>query len=283
MKIGAHVSAAGGVSNAIGRAQEIGAECVQIFASGPQSWAFKPIAEDEVIAFRQKAEEAWIGPNFLHGIYLVNLGSPQPENLNRSIAALTNYMQAAAQIGAQGVIFHSGSHKGVGFDAVFDQTVQRLGQVLERTPEESQLIIENCAGMGNHIGASFAEIGRIIKALDSPRVKVCLDTQHSFAAGYDVATPEGLDRAMDEFDREIGLERFVAVHANDSKIALGGGVDRHENIGEGNIGIAGFEVIMAHPAFRDLPFLLEVPGTDRSGPDLANVDRLKAIRAKVAA
>ena len=283
MKIGAHVSAAGGVSNAIGRAREIGAECVQIFASGPQSWAFKPIAEDEVIAFRQKAEEAGIGPNFLHGIYLVNLGSPQTENLDRSIAALTNYMSAAAQIGAQGVIFHSGSHKGVGFDAVFEQTVQRLHQVLERTPEEAQLIIENCAGMGNHIGASFAEIGRILKALDSPRVKVCLDTQHSFAAGYDVATPEGLDRAMDEFDRELGLEHLVAVHANDSKIVLGGGVDRHENIGEGNIGIAGFECIMAHPAFRDVPFLLEVPGTNRSGPDVANVERLKAIRARVTA
>ena len=283
MRIGAHVSTAGGLDQAIGRAQGIGAECVQIFASAPQSWAFKPVPEEQVIAFRQKSAEAGMGPAFLHGIYLVNLGSPQTENLNRSMTALTNYMQAASQIGAQGVIFHSGSHKGVGFDAVFEQTVARLGQVLERSPEDAQLIIENCAGMGNHIGASFAEIGRIIKALDSPRVKVCMDTQHSFAAGYDVATREGLDRAMDEFDREIGLEHFVAVHANDSKIVLGGGVDRHENIGEGNIGIAGFEVIMAHPAFRDLPFLLEVPGTDRSGPDLANVERLKAIRAKVAA
>ncbi len=281
MQIGAHVSASGGLDKAIGRAQEIGAECVQIFASGPQSWAFKPASEDLVIAFRQKVEETGIGPNFLHGIYLVNLGSPQTENLNRSRGALVNYLNVASQIGAQGVIFHSGSHKGAGFDAVFQQTVERLTEVLEGSPEDAQLIIENCAGMGNQIGASFAEIGRIMKALASPRVKVCLDTQHSFAAGYDVATKEGLERTMEEFDREIGLEHLVAVHANDSKIPFGGGVDRHENIGDGNIGTAGFEVIMAHPAFRDIPFLLEVPGTERSGPDRDNVERLKAIRARV--
>ena len=283
MKIGAHVSAAGGVDQAIGRAQEIGAECVQVFVSGPQSWAFKALAEEKVLAFRQQAEQANIGPNFLHGIYLVNLGSPQTENLNRSMAALVNYMQAANQIGAQGVIFHSGSHKGVGFDAVFEQTVARLGEVLERSPEGTQLIIENCAGMGNQIGASFAEIGRILKALADPRVKVCLDTQHCFAAGYNVADKDELDQVMDEFDSDVGLEHLVAVHANDSKIPLGGGVDRHENIGEGNIGAQGFEFIMAHPAFRDVPFLLEVPGMEKKGPDRENVDRLKAIRAKVGA
>ena len=143
------------------------------------------------------------------------------------------------------------------------------------------MIIENCAGMGNHIGASFTEIGRIMKALGNPRVKVCLDTQHCFAAGYNLATLEGLNDAMEEFDREIGLEHLVAVHANDSKIVLGGGVDRHENIGDGNIGISGFECIMAHPAFQEVPFLLEVPGTNRSGPDVANIERLKAIRTKV--
>jgi deoxyribonuclease-4 len=283
MKIGAHVSASGGVDQAIGRAQEIGAECVQIFVSSTRTWTFKALAEEKVLAFREQADRANIGPNFLHGIYLVNLGSPETENLDRSMAALVNYMQAASQIGAQGVIFHSGSHKGVGFDAVFEQTVARLGEVLERSPEDTQLIIENCAGMGNQIGASFAEIGRILKALADPRVKVCLDTQHCFAAGYNVAEKDELDRVMDEFDSDVGLEHLVAVHANDSKIPLGGGVDRHENIGEGNIGSQGFEYIMAHPAFRDVPFILEVPGMEKEGPDLENVNRLKAIRAKVGA
>ena len=158
----------------------------------------------------------------------------------------------------------------------------RLAQVLAESPQDTQLIIENCAGMGNQIGASFADIGRIMAALASPRVKVCLDTQHSYAAGYDVASREGLERTMDVFDRAIGFEHLVAVHANDSKIPFGGGVDRHENIGEGNIGLEGFELIMAHPAFRDVPFLLEVPGQERSGPDIPNVERLKEIRGRVA-
>jgi deoxyribonuclease-4 len=282
MKIGAHVSTAGGLDQAVGRAQEIGAECLQLFASAPQSWAFKSISEEQVVSFRQKSAAAGIGPAFLHGIYLVNLGSPQTENLNRSMAALLNYMNAASQIGAQGVIFHSGSHKGAGFDAVFDQTVARLATVLERSPQDAQLIIENCAGMGNQIGASFTEIARILKALADPRVKVCLDTQHCFAAGYDVATKEGLERTMDEFDREVGLEHFVAVHVNDSKCPLSGGLDRHENIGDGHIGTLGFETILAHPAFQSVPFLLEVPGIEGGGPDRENVERLKAIRARVA-
>ncbi len=280
MKIGAHVSAAGGVDKSIDRAQEIGAECVQIFASGPQSWAFRPASEEHVLAFKEKATKYDIGPNFLHGIYLVNLGSPQTENLNRSRAALVNYLNVASQIGAEGVIFHSGSHKGAGFDAVVHQTVARLAEVLENSPENTQLIIENCAGMGNQIGATFQEIGQIIKALASPRVKVCLDTQHSYAAGYDVSSEKGLQQTMEEFDREIGFENLVAVHANDSKIPFGGGVDRHENIGEGNIGIEGFEIIMAHPAFQNIPFLLEVPGNEKSGPDKQNIDRLKQIREK---
>jgi len=278
MKIGAHVSAAGGLSKAIDRACAIGAECVQIFASGPQSWAFKPVSEDQVISFREKASGTGIGPNFLHGIYLVNLGSPKPDNLSRSRSALINYLNVASQIGAQGVIFHSGSHKGAGFEAVFSQTIERLNEVLEQSPSDVQLIIENCAGMGNQIGASFKEIGKIIKSLADARVQVCLDTQHSFAAGYDVATKDGLEKTMEDFDREIGLEHLVAVHANDSKIPFAGGVDRHENIGDGLIGLKGFETIMSHSAFQEVPFLLEVPGVERNGPDEENINRLKSIR-----
>jgi endonuclease IV len=120
-----------------------------------------------------------------------------------------------------------------------------------------------------------------MKAVGSPRVKVCLDTQHAYAAGYDLAQKDGIDLAMAEFDREIGLENLVAVHANDSKIPLGGGVDRHDNIGDGHIGKKGFEIIMGHAAFADVPFLLEVPGLDKSGPDKPNVDALKRIRKKV--
>ena len=137
--------------------------------------------------------------------------------------------------------------------------------------------------MGGSVGSKLSELAAIIKAVESPRLKVCLDTEHAYAAGYNVADRDGLDAAMEEFDREIGLAQLVAIHANDSKIELGGGVDRHENIGEGHIGRAGFEVIMAHAAFRDVPFLLEVPGFGDDGPDQPNVDILKEIRTKVGA
>jgi deoxyribonuclease-4 len=256
---------------------------VQLFCSPPQGWAFKSPPEDQVIAFRQKSEETGIGPAFLHGIYLMNFGSPNPELVEKSIAALVNYMGCASQIGAQGVIFHCGSHKGAGYDAIVKQTTDSLAEVLKQSPLDTQLIIENTAGMGNHICASFAEIGGVMKGLASPQVKVCLDTEHAFAAGYDVSQKDTLARAMEEFDKEIGLNNLAAVHANDAKVEFGSGVDRHENIGEGHIGVGGFEVILAHPAFRDVPFLLEVPGIDKKGPDREQLDRVKDIRVRVGA
>ena len=281
MKVGAHVSSAGGMDKAIDRGQAMGAEAIQMFISSPQGWAFKPIAHSVTEAFRQKATQAEIAPTYLHCIYLVSLGSPTEENLQQSIGALTNYMKAAGEIGAAGVIFHTGSHRGAGYDGVFDQAVRAMAQVLEASPENVSLAIENSAGMGDHICSKFEEIGRLMKAVASPQVKVCLDTQHLFAAGYNIVERDGLERTMEEFDREIGLDNLVAVHANDSKIPFAGSVDRHENIGEGHMGVEGFRVIMGHPAFRDVPFLLEVPGAEGKGPDKSNVDVLKGIREEL--
>ena len=282
MELGAHVSAAGGVDKAVGRAAKIGAEAIQLFASSPRGWRFRPIPDEKAESYKEQVASEGIGSTFLHGSYLVNIGG-KPELVEKSIGSLVNHMNAAAQIGARGVIFHSGSHKGVGFDAVFDQAISALVEVLDSTDDEVQLIIENCAGMGAQIGASFAELGRMIKAVDSPRLTICLDTEHAFAAGYNIADPEGIEKTMVEFDAEIGLDKLVVVHANDAKVEFGSGIDRHENIGEGYIGISGFETIMGHAAFADVPFLLEVPGTDRKGPDKPNLDRLKDIRSRLLA
>ncbi|MCZ6891803.1 MAG: deoxyribonuclease IV [Chloroflexi bacterium] len=281
MRVGAHVSAAGGLDKAIDRAVEIGAETLQLFCSPPQGWAFKPVPPEMAEAFREKAAANSIDRVFLHGVYLVNLGTENPVNLKRGIESLTNHMHTASAIGAVGVIFHPGSHKGRGYDAIFQQTVDAISQVLTDSPDDAWLIIENMAGMGNHIGARFQELGLIIQAVGSPRVKICMDVQHAFAAGYDIVTPDGIGEAMEEFDREIGLSNLVAVHANDSKKPLASGVDRHENIGQGEMGLQGFQVIMGHPAFRDVPFLLEVPGMEGNGPDRENLDILKELRAKV--
>ena len=283
MLIGAHVSTAGGISKAVARGVEIGCEALQIFGSSPQGWAFKPIPGTEIESFRQQAAESSIGSVFLHAIYLINLGTANAANLEKGIDSLVNYMRLAADIGADGVIVHPGSHGGKGYDAAFPQAVDAINRVLEQSPEGPLLTLENMAGMGQHIGAKFEELGRILNEVGSPRVGICLDTQHSFAAGYDLTSEAGINAMIDEFDREIGLKNLVAVHANDSKRPLGSGVDRHDNIGEGFIGVDGFETIMGNPAFHQVPFFLEVPGAEGKGPDTQNVQILKDIRQRVGA
>jgi len=281
VKIGAHVRTSGGVDRGIDRAVELGAETIQIFSGAPQAWRRKSYAKAEVDAYKNKAREAGIDPAFIHGLYLVNLASSNPDFLAKSYDALVAEMHAASLLGARGVIFHLGSHKGAGYEACVVQVTDYICRVLEATPEDAWLILENSAGMGGAVGSKFAELGRIARESGSDRVRVCLDTQHAFAAGYDVKTRAGLDKAMAEFDRDIGLDRLAAVHANDSKAPLGGGLDRHENIGEGHIGRDGFENILSHPAFAEAPFLLEVPGFGNEGPDKRNVDILKEIRDSV--
>jgi deoxyribonuclease-4 len=283
MLIGAHVSTAGGPVTAFERAEAIGAEAAQIFLTPPQQWRSSKVDEDGALAFRERAAASSCGPVFVHGVYLINLATNDTSNLTRSTSSLKSAMTSCSQLGIQGVIFHLGSHKGMGLDAVFDQICAACKDVLDATPGDTQLILENSAGSGGTIGSRFADLGRIIRTVGSPRIKVCVDTQHSFAAGYDLSSAEGLELAMTEFEQEVGFENLVAVHANDSKVELGSGRDRHENIGDGLIGREGFRRIIAHRGFKDAPFLLEVPGMDGKGPDQANVDLLKALRVEVGA
>lgn len=281
MRIGAHVSASGSIDLAIDRAAQIDAEAVQIFVSPPQAWSFRPMDEKASTDFKIKALEQNIGPNVLHGVYLVSLGSPDTQLVRRGIQSLVNYMNAAHDLDMLGVIFHLGSHKGLGFDAVSHQIIESLKRVLDNSPTDVKLILENSAGMGNHVGSKFAEIGTILHGLNDSRTGVCLDTQHSFAAGYDLTNADGVDTTMKNFDEHIGMENLVAVHCNDSKREFMAGVDRHENIGEGYMGRAAFDAILAHPAFRSVPFYLEVPGYEGGGPDQKNVETMKDIRAKL--
>ncbi len=278
MQIGAHVSSAGGISKSIDRGLEIGCEAIQIFGSSARSWAFKHPAEKEIAAFKERRAETGMGAVFFHAIYLINLGSPNPELVDKGVQSLINYMTLAAAIDAEGVIFHPGSHKGQGYEQVFDQAVSAIHRVLDNTPEGPYLCLENMAGMGQHIGAKFEELGGILQAVDSPRLRICLDTQHSFAAGYDLTSPQGVEAMIAQFDAAIGVDNLAAVHANDSKQLCGSGVDRHDNIGEGYIGEQGFAAIMSNPTFHDVPFFLEVPGFEGDGPDQRNIDILKNIR-----
>ncbi len=281
MRIGAHVSSAGGPATVFECAKAIGAEAIQLFISAPQQWRPPSVTDEQVASFNAQREASGL-PCFFHGVYLANLASDDPALLGRSVGSLKQYLGWGATLGTVGTIFHVGSHKGAGFEAILEQVCARMREALDYANNGQFLIIENNAGQGAGVGSSFAEIGAIIRGMgDDRRVRVCLDTCHAYAMGYDIATSGGCDLAMTEFDREIGLEKLVAVHANDSKSPLGGVRDRHENIGDGHIGYEGFRTILRHPAFRDVPFILEVPGIEGGGPDAENVARLKRLRDDV--
>ena len=283
MRIGAHVSAAAPLERCIARACDIGAEAIQIFASPPQSWRPSAHSVQSIVAMRAGAAARGIGPVFVHGVYLINLAASDESLLERSITSLTEALQFCAHAGALGTILHVGSHKGTGFAAVLPRITAAIRRVLDATPADTWLILENSAGQGDSIGGRFDELGAIIRAVESDRVKVCLDTCHAFAAGYDLRTQSGCAAALGELADAVGVERLVAVHANDSKAGLGSGLDRHENIGAGQIGREGFLAVAAHPALRDLPFILEVPGFEGNGPDRRNIAILRDIAAEAGA
>jgi deoxyribonuclease IV len=285
IQVGAHVSSSGGIFTAIERAAAIEAEAVQIFVSAPQMWRATNHKPEAIERFRELYAESGLGEVWIHNIYLANLATDDTEHMEKSVGSVVNALTVGAQLGAQGVVLHTGSHKGAGMiPEIVDRVVASLRRILDETPDEIVLALENMAGQGGTIGTQFADLAILLDRVGSPRLQVCFDTCHAYAAGYDIRTREGIELAMAEFDETIGLDKLAVVHANDSKTPLGGYRDRHENIGDGHIGTEGFEVICAHPAFQGKAFLLEVPGlpTEKhpkgDGPDLENVNRLKAIR-----
>lgn len=276
--IGAHVSAAGGLPKAVQRAGNIGATAVQIFASPPQSFNAPAHTDESIATFNNGITGNGHGPVFIHAIYLINLASPNPASLDRSIASLTATMNFASKIKSSGLIFHTGSSLGAEFASVRQQIATALVAILDNSPEDSYLLIENAAGQGNAIGKNFSEIGALIKDVGSSRFKACLDTQHSFASGYDLRNKEGVDRLLSEWDQEVGLTNLRCLHVNDSKTECGSNRDRHENIGQGLMGEQAFQLLAQDELLSSLPWILEVPGMDgKSGPDQANIDLLRKI------
>lgn len=277
-KVGAHVSAAISLELSFQRAQDIGAQAAQIFISPPQMWQQPKHDQAEIDRYLEKSKHTGIGPNFIHGTYLINLGTQDEAHLKRSTEWLVIALNMAEKMGIEGLIFHTGSHKGNGFDSVLSQVAKSIKDVLKQVPGKVKLILETSAGAGGGIGGKFEELGQILKAVDNSRLKVCIDTQHVFAAGYDIKTKGGLDTTLKTFDKIIGLTNLLVIHANDSKTELSSGSDRHENIGEGFIGKDGFTNLINHPKLEEIPFILEVPGFSGNGPDKENIDLLKSLR-----
>ena len=279
--IGAHCSAAGGLWKAVERAIAIEAEAVQLFGSSPRAWRQTQHKPEAYERFRALCAEAAIQAAWLHGTYLVNLAAERDDAFERSIESVVHALTVAHEAGARGVVLHTGSHMNAGLAAVLPRVAEALGRILGTAPGEAVLALETAAGQGGTIG-SFEDLGAILEAVDSPRLQVCLDTCHVFAAGHELRTPDGVATMAAAFDSTIGLDQLAVVHANDSKGELGGNRDRHENIGDGEIGAGGFRAILDSPAFAGKTLLLEVPGIEGDGPDLENVRRLKGLRDEVA-
>jgi deoxyribonuclease IV len=276
-KIGAHVSAAVSLERSFDKALEIGAACTQIFISPPRQWT-KTVHEDEEIErFLKKQSETQITPNFVHGTYLINLGSQNSEHLERSINWLIWAMGMSSKLKVSGVIFHMGSHKGLGFETVKNQVIESLKKILENSPKDINLILENPVITGGNLGSSLSELGQLLRSIDSQNLKVCLDTQHAFASGYDLKSAIGLKDFLEEFELEIGIKNLAAIHLNDSKTEYKSFRDRHENIGEGLLGAEGIGNIINSPGLKNVPFILEVPGFSGNGPDLENIKMAKSL------
>lgn len=275
--IGSHVSAAGGVMNAIPRAQEIGAEAIQIFASAPGNWNPPKATLEEGKAFGEACRAVGINHIMFHSIYLINLASDKPELVEKSKQSLITGLNLNAAMGGQGVIFHVGSSKERTFDDVKDDVIAAMNDIIAQSDPASTLVIETNAGQGNNIGDTFEEVAALVEGIkDKDRVGVCLDTAHTFASGYDLVNV-GPKEIMAQFDSIIGLKYLKAIHTNDSKTAFNSRVDRHENIGHGHIGEEPFRQMLHLPELQEVPFILEVPGIEGGGPDKANVEKLKEL------
>ncbi len=278
--LGAHVDSSGGLHLAFERAAAMGAAAIQVHPTPPNYWGSPKLDPDRIARFREAAAAAGRPPFYFHAVYLTNLAAADATLRQRSESTLVGYLRAADELSINGVIFHTGSHKGAGFETMLPVITEHLQSTLERAdPKAAHLLIENNAGTGGSIGARFEEIRAILDAVPDPRLRACFDTCHAFASGYDERTPEAAAATIDEWGRVVGMAALEAVHCNDSQAALGSNRDRHANIGHGEIGEAGFRALLHDPRLQATPFILEVPGFSGQGPDAENLEILRRLAA----
>jgi len=284
LRIGIHTSIAGGYSNALESAHKLGCNALQIFSASPRMWAGGPsrIPEVDAAAFRARRQELGLGPLVIHANYLINLAAQQPMLRTRSIQAFHDELIRGIALGADFVVVHPGACGECKPDQAVRLAIESVKQASKNLPATSlRILLENTAGMGTALGARLEELGEMLYALQSLQVGACLDTAHLFAAGYDIKSETGLASTLELADRVISLERVPVFHVNDSKIPLGGRVDRHEHIGKGKIGAEAFRRLLTHPRLSALPpeglagraFLAETP-IDDPGDDRRNVAAL---------
>ncbi len=274
VRLGAHVSG-GGLKGIPGKAASIGCEGIQIFASSPQMWRPPSTKPTEAAAFRAACADANLGPIAVHAIYLVNPASESDEHRAKTVVSLVATLKAAEALGASVVVTHLGSAKGAARADALDRCCRTFAEILEQYNGPVRLLFETSAGAGETMGGTFDEIGSMIRTLGAPAsIGTCIDTAHIFTAGYDLRTADDLERTLSQFDSLVGFDQLGAVHLNDSKAPFGSNKDRHENLGDGEIGAEALGRFVQHPALGTTPLYLEVPGYSKDGPDRPNMERL---------
>lgn len=281
MYIGAHMPITGGVDKAVERIMSIGGTALQIFTRNQRQWKVKPLEEKVVENFKRLREEWGNYPVSVHDSYLINLASPKPEGVAKSIKAFAQELRRTESLGIEYIVTHPGSHLGSGKVEALERYVANLDQAIaESETEEVRILIENTAGQGTNLGSRFGELATILEDSGyTERMGVCFDTCHAFAAGYDLRTAESCAEVFARFEELIGLDNIRFFHLNDCKEGLAANKDRHEHIGKGEIGLEGFRTIINDPRFSAVPKVIETPKDDDPGfaLDRMNIDLLRSL------
>ncbi|HEY7151695.1 MAG TPA: deoxyribonuclease IV [Solirubrobacterales bacterium] len=278
MLIGAHVSTAGGLTKALQRGLERDCDAIQIFHQSPRAWRPTAYSAKDFEAFRETMGDSRVGAVVVHAVYLINCASKEREIRRKSLASLEQALSVGDGIGARGVVLHAGARKGEPYAPSVKRAGKMVREALDRS-ERCPILFENTAGTQGPLGRDFDELADLIDAAGGgQRLGACLDCCHLLAAGFEIDSPPELDRVLDDFDAKVGPERLRCVHVNDSKVALGANLDRHANLGKGELGRAGLRTFLSEPRFEGLPALIETPGPDGHGPDRREVRLAKRLR-----
>lgn len=281
LRLGAHMSIAGGLHNAFERAQQVDSDAVQIFTKNQRQWNAKPIADEDAELFRERQKETGIHPVVAHNSYLVNMASPKDDLWEKSVVAQRDELERCELLGVPYLVSHPGAHTGSGREAGIKQIIKALDRLHEELPGYNVMtLLETTAGQGTSIGGSFEDIAELIAGVAHPeRLGVCMDTCHIFVAGYDCRTPDTYAETMQKFNEIIGLDKLLAIHLNDSKGELGSNRDRHDYIGHGEIGVQGFRNFMNDQRLKDLPGLLETDKSEDLHEDREAIELLRSLVA----
>jgi len=281
MNLGAHKSIAGGVDRALDRGRETGCDALQMFVKSSNQWRARPLSEEEIEAFHEKKSAYRDDFLMAHSSYLINIASPEKEQAQKSLHALVIEIERCAVLGIPYLVLHPGSHRGTTEEEGIVRIASRLNEVFAKTSgTDVMILLETTSGTGDNIGYRFEHIASIMDRVEeTERTGCCYDTCHSFAAGYDIRTRESYQKTISEFDRIIGFKKLKAFHLNDSKHGLGSRKDRHQHIGEGEIGKDGFSFLVNDQRFMEIPMVLETPkDRDDLEFDRKNLALLRSMR-----